>query len=614
MANLRIAELDFDAIKTNLKNYLKSQSEFTDYDFEGSSISILLDILAYNTHYNAYLANMLANEMFLDSAVKRESAVSIAKHLGYITRSVKGASAVVDITVNSPSGSPSSLTLPKFTSFSTIIDGSSYSFLNTEAKTINPENGVYTFNDVSITEGIAYSFRFTVVDPGPTEKYEIPNANLDTNTLSVTVQTSASDFTVETYTKVDNITDLDGYSKVFYLEENTKEKYEIYFGDGILGKKLNAGNIVIINYLVSSGTIGNVSSEIDQSFSYSGTINGGTVTVTTVSNSTGGANKESITEIKFNAPKAYSSLDRAVTLNDYETLIRQYYPYAESISVWGGEDNIPPKYGKVIISLKPYSGFTISDSVKEDIKNNLLKNKQVVGITPEFVDPNYIHVGLEVYVKYNSKLTTFSSSNLTLLIQQTIEDYFRLNLQKFDNDFYHGKILNDILDIDTAILSCNLVPKLQLRITPTLGQENSYILNYKLKFSNRILPNSLTSTVFYITNNAISTKCYLKDVAINSTDYDGVGVISLYNYDTDLKLLENIGSINYATGDLSIDSITPEGYYAGQSDLRITAKIQPGFYDILSNKEQVLLLDNSTQDTNNNRFKGLDISLSIKND
>jgi len=615
MANLRISELDFDAIKTNLKNYLKAQSEFTDYDFDGSSLSVLLDILSYNTHYNAYLANMLANEMFLDSAVKRESAVSLAKHLGYTPRSVKGASAVVDITVNGPSGSPTSLTLPKYSAFSSTINGQPYTFLNTEALTINPSGGVYTFDNVTLTEGIAYNYRYTVVDPGPAEKYEIPNDTVDTNTISVTVQNSASDLVTNTYTKVSNITELDSTSKVFFLEENTKGKYEIYFGDGILGKKLVAGNIVIINYLVSSGSLANTSSEIDQSFSFSGTIGGGTVTVTTVSNSTGGADKETITEIKFNAPKAYATLDRAVTIDDYVTLINQYYPYAESIAVWGGEDNVPPKYGKVIISLKPYSGFTISDSVKDDIKNNLLKNKQVVGITPEFVDPKYIYVGLVIDVKYNANMTTFASSELNILIQQAVEDYFRLNLQKFNNDFYHGKILNDILDVDTAILSCNLIPRIQLRLTPELGITNTYILDNKLLFSNRLLPNSLTSTIFFITNNAISIKCIIKDEPNTVVpDYNGSGTLSIFNYDTGARLINNIGTINYATGEVSIESLPIEGYFSGQTDLRISAEIQPGFYDILSNKDQILVLDDSTLDTNNNRLKGLDISLIVKND
>lgn len=615
MANLRIAELDFDDIKSNLKNYLKSQAEFTDYDFEGSTLSILLDVLAYNTHYNAYLANMLANEMFIDSAVKRQSVVSIAKLFGYLPRSIISASAFVDIIVNNPTGSPSSLTLPRYSQFSTTIDGASFTFVNTEPITINPLNGEYVFSNVKISEGSQLIYKFVVTEPGPDEKYEIPNINIDTNTLYVTVQESATNLNTTTYNKVSEIVSLNGESKVFFLEENTKGRYELYFGDGILGKKLTAGNIITIYYLVSNGASANFSSELDQTFVFSGQIGGGDVTVTTVSNSTGGASRESITELRFNAPKAYATLDRAVTVDDYKTLIQQYYPYAESVAVWGGEENIPPKYGKVIISLKPYSGYIIGDSVKNDIKVNLLKNKQIVGLTPEFIDPEYIYVGLDIEIKYNPKQTILSAVQIRNFTDNTVKEYFRTQLQKFDLDFYLVKLLNNIIDIDASIIGCSIVPRIQKRLSLTLNSLNVYLGDNKIKLNNRILPNSLYSSVFYFTTNTLVTRCIIKDVPDTVVpDNNGTGTLALYDYLSGTLISGNIGKVYYYNGEIEIRELRPEGYLTGQTFFRINASLQPGFYDVLSSRGQILILDESNEDTNSNVTKGIEYTIIARND
>jgi hypothetical protein len=615
MANLRIAELDFDAIKSNLKNYLKSQTEFSDYDFEGSTLAVLLDVLAYNTHYNAYLANMLANEMFIDSAVKRQSVVSIAKLFGYLPRSIIASSAYVDITVANPTGSPASLTLPRYSQFSTSIDGTSFTFVNTEPVTINPLNGDYVFSNVKISEGSQLVYKFVVVTPGPDEKYEIPNIDIDTNTLYVTVQESATNLTTTTYTKVSDIVSLNGTSNVYFIEENTKGRYEIYFGDGVLGKKLTAGNIVTVYYLVSTGSSANFSSELAQTFTFSGEIGGGDVSVATVSNSTGGASRESITELKFNAPKSYATLDRAVTTDDYKTLIQQYYPYAESVAVWGGEENIPPKYGKVIISLKPFSGFVISDAVKNDIKVNLLQGKQIVGLTPEFIDPEYTYIGFDIEVKYNPKLTTLSAVQIRNFTDNTVKEYFRTQLQKFDLDFYLVKLLNNIIDIDSSIFGCTIVPRIQRRLTPTLNSVNTYTGDNKIKLSNRILPNSLNSSVFYFTFNSLVARCIIKDVPDTTVpDNNGTGTLALFDYLSGTKLLSNIGKVYYYNGEIEITELTPEGYLSGQTDLKLNVNLQPGYYDVLSSKGQILVLDESNEDTNSNVTKGIEYTIIARND
>ena len=397
MTNLRIAELDFDQIKQNLKEFLQDQDEFTDYDFEGSGLSVLLDILAYNTHYNAYLANMLVNESFLDSAVKRNSAVSIAKHLGYTPASARGARAIIDVTVNSVPGTPTTLTLDRFTPFTTTINGVAYTFLNLNAVTATPTNSSYVFNNLTIVEGRFNQQSYVAVQPGPAEKFEITETNVDTSTLLVTVQNSSTDLTTRAFTLSEDITGVDDDSLVYFLQENPFGRYEVFFGDGVIGKKLDPGNIISIRYLVSSGVETNVSDLITQSFTTT-TIGGSSnVNITTESNSTSGSNKETITSIKFKAPLVNAAKNRAVTAEDYLALITSRFSEAESVSVWGGEENDPPIYGKVFISLKPFDGFNISQTTKDVIKNNILKDKKVLAIQPEFVDPEFFFVNLNIF-------------------------------------------------------------------------------------------------------------------------------------------------------------------------------------------------------------------------
>jgi hypothetical protein len=393
MSQLRIAELDFDQIKSNLKTFLTAQTSFTDYDFEGSNLSSLLDVLAYNTHYNAYLANMVLNEMFLDSAIKRSSAVSIAKHLGYTPTSARGAVADIDVVVTSPTGLPTSLTMDRYTQFTTVIDGTTYTFATTEDMTSLRSGLTYTFNDVSVVEGTIQNFNYIVSDNSTEIKYVLPSASIDTTTLQVSVQTSPSDLTSTVYTLATDITGLDGTSKIFFLEQNSQERYEINFGDGIIGKQLTKGNIVKLQFIVTSGAVANVSGTTVQSFSALSSIGGSTsVAVTVNSNSTGGADEETITSIKYNAPKVNATGNRLVTASDYEALLSARYPNFESISVWGGEDNDPPIYGKVIISIKPFNGLTVSDTTKNNIILDTLRSKKALAIQPEFVDPTFYFV------------------------------------------------------------------------------------------------------------------------------------------------------------------------------------------------------------------------------
>jgi hypothetical protein len=611
MSNLRISELDFDQIKTNLKTFLKAQSEFTDYDFEGSGLSTLLDILAYNTHYNAYLANMVVNEMFLDSAVKRSSAVSIAKHLGYTPVSSRGSVANLDIVVTSPTNLPAVLTMDRYTPFTSSVDGVSYTFLTTEAKTALRVGTIYTFSDVNVTEGTLLSYSYVVSDTTPNTKYEIPNSAVDTTTILVSVQTSSSDTTTTTYTLTTDITGLDDTSKVYFLEQNPQSNYQIYFGDGIIGKNLSAGNIITVQYIVATGSAVNVSSTVSQSFTAGTTIGGSSsIAITVNSNSTGGADAESITSIKFNAPRINASKNRAVTATDYEALILANYAGAESVSVWGGEDNDPPYYGRVIISLKPYSGFTISDATKESIANNILKSRQAIITTPVFVDPVYFFVGINADVIYNSSITTLSSEQIRSQVNDAITDYFSTSLQKFNKSYIHSSLINAVLSKNNSITSALLTVRLQRRLIPTLNTINVLSGDTSIKFRNAIKPGTIASSFFFITVNGVTTLIKITDLPDTTPSSDtGTGTLRIVNATTGVVISSNIGTVSYGTGIVSITSITPTGLPAGTTDIRITGSIQETSYNLTVSRNEILVQDDTTKNQTGGLIAGTNVTV-----
>lgn len=608
MANLRVAELDFDTIKQNLKEFLQAQSEFTDYDFEGSGLSVLLDVLAYNTHYNAYLGNMLANEMFLDSAVKRSSAVSLAKHLGYTPRSTTSAKAVVSVEVNNPTGSPTTLTIAKNTPFNINLDGAAFTFYNLEEITINRSDGTYIFPDVEIYEGQLLTQTFVVTNPGPSEKFVIPSNNVDTSTIRLTVQNSFTDATTSIYTLATDISGLTGESKVFFIEENPLEKYQIYFGDGTIGKKLSVGNIINIEYLVTSGSDANASNLISQSFTTT-TIGGSSdVLVTTITNPYGGGDKEDIDSIKFNAPLMNSAKNRAVTAEDYKSLISANFADAESIAVWGGEENIPPSFGKIYISLKPFEGTQISQQAKENLLVDVLAPKKVLAVTPEFVDPEYYYVGLLVDIIYDSRLTTKSSSLIKQNVNDIIQNYFQTYLQKFDKDFNKSLLIKNILDSDSSIVSVIIQIRLQKRYIVNFNSENSFISDNKVKFNNGVKPGSFFTTRFNVNLSNVETLTRIIDVPDTASPSDtGTGTLKLINTTTGQTVNSNIGSINYGTGDVTVLAFTPTSLPNTITDLRFNATIQESDHNLIVAKNEILILDDSTY----NGVGGLETGLTI---
>ena len=368
MANtkLDISELDFDAIKVNLKNFLSKQSEFSDYNFEGSGFAILLDLLAYNTHYLGFNANMLANEMYLDSADIRANIVSLAKMLGYTPTSAKAPVASLDIIVNGPVGT--TLVMDKGTTFTTSVDGTTYNYITNEEISTSPVDGVFKFSNVSVYEGTATQFRYTVDEQDPDQKFIIPSANADTSTLKVKVQTSLQDATSTTFTQVTGLTKLSDESAIYFLNETETGKFQVTFGDGVLGRKLQQGNIVILDYIVSNKSLSNGA----KTFTPAGTIGGfSDIQVTTKSVSQGGSEAETKESIRYNAPLQYTAQDRAVTTSDYEGKVLSIYPNAQSVSAWGGEDDETPVYGVVKIAIKAASGSTLTTQTKKDIVDRL---------------------------------------------------------------------------------------------------------------------------------------------------------------------------------------------------------------------------------------------------
>ena len=568
-----VSELDFDLIKANLKTFLKGQSEFTDYDFEGSALSVLLDILAYNTHYNAIYTNLAVNEMFLDSARKRNSVVSLSKMLGYLPQSATAPSATVDVTVTAVTGSPSSLTLPAYSAFFSSVDGVQYSFYSRDAITVVPISGVYTFNDVVITEGKPLNFTYTA---GAGVLYKIPNTNVDIDTLTVRVQETSGSAAYTSYTLAENIAEVGATTRAYFLKEIDDGLYEVYFGDGIVGYKPANGNIVSLDYFTTNKDAANGS----RVFTYNGASLNGSVTVNTVSIADGGADAESIDSIKFNAPKNYSAQNRAVTADDYKVILPQVFANVESVNVWGGEDNNPPIYGKVFICIKPISGETLTNATKDSIKKTVLKGKNVVSIIPEIVDPQYLYIKLDTTVYYNPLATNNNEETIKTLVRQAISDYNAADLKKFDGMFRFSKLSRLIDTAEDSILSNISTLTLIRSITPSIGTSTSYVIRIENPiYSENVPENSVLSEGFIVDGTAETV--YLDD--------DGVGNIRLFYYanaSTKKYVNTNQGTVDYANGIITVNDINIT--YANNNKLTFT--IKPQSNDVVSVRSQLVII------------------------
>ena len=602
---LTVTEFDFDEVKDNLKIFMRNQNEFKDYDFEGSGLSALLDVLAYNTHYLGFNANMLANEMFLDSSQLRSSVVSHAKTLGYTTRSATAANATVDIFLNT---SNPSATMPAGTVFTASVGDVSYQFVTTSDVISLLSGSTIAFSNVVIAEGSYVSSRYTVDTQNVEQRFLINDDRADTTTLTVKVQNSLSDSTLTTYTLATDIATLTSTSNVYFLQEVEDGKYEIYFGDGVIGSKLEDNNILIMDYVVTNKGAANGAVTFVSSAAID-TVN--SVNVRTVSPATGGAEPESIESIKYNAPLDFASQGRCVTTEDYKTYVRQLFANTQAVSVWGGEDgsfnNVTgvsdiAEYGKVFISVKTKSGLNLTETQKAQLVTGLAPYT-VASITPVIVDPSILNLILSVNFKFDSNATTNTEDALRSIVSSTITNFNNDYLKVFNSVFRHSQFTSLIDASDNSILNNITTVALSSRYIP----DTSGLFSFAVSFGNSLYhPHDghnassggiIASTGFYIQDN--TNEMFFDD--------DGVGNLRIFYLVSGARIYysKEAGTVDYTIGLVSVNPIyviaisNVDGNTS--SSIRITAS--PASVDIISSKNQIVEIDlinttiNGGQDT-----------------
>jgi len=526
-SRLQVTDLDFDTIKTNLRTFLQQQTEFQDYDFEGSGLSVLLDILAYNTHYNAYYLNMVANEAFLDTAILRDSVVSHAKTLGYTPRSFSAPKATITLTVETNSSNTGTLTIPKGFAFeSNLIDDVSYNFVTIESTTVTKSNTQFVFENLDIYEGffVTYVFSYTK-NSNPKSIFILPDTNIVTSTIFVTVTDNTGNTASEVYNQVTDILDVDASSRVFFLQEGKKGEYQIYFGNDVVGKALVDGATVTVNYLTTTGLAANKANGFVARTSLDNLSN---FTIVVDSVAGGGALRESVDEIKYSAAAQFSTQNRLVTIKDYESYIQQNYPNIDSLSVWGGEDNIPPVYGKVFLSLKPKEYYFISETEKQKIIDEIIKPKSIVAVQTEILDPEYLYLLLDTTVEYDPKKTTSSEDTLKQNIRTAILSYRDTFLNKFASKIVDSKLETSIDAVDlNAIIGSDLTIRVQKRFEPVLNQLQSYIINFNVPLHRGTITNKLLSTEFDVLDSSGIRRTVVFDEVPQS--FSGISSIEVTN-------------------------------------------------------------------------------------
>jgi hypothetical protein len=500
---LRVTELDFDQIKQNLKTYLKAQSEFTDYDFEGSGLNILLDILAYNTHYNAYYMNMVANESFLDTALLRDSVISHAKVLGYVPYSRKAPRATLNFTVATSSNTPATITIPKGFSFlSNEIDGISYNFVTLQETSVTKSNTDFSFLELPIYEGQLVTYNYTYdQSTNPKQIFSIPDSGVDTSTISLTIQSSSTNTAIETFSLATDSSNVTTTSPVFYLQENRGEKYDIYFGNNVIGKAITNGNIVSMSYLITNGSAANKANNFVATGTLTDSLGNSQTnfTINPVSESSGGAERESVDEIKFSAPLQFTTQNRLVTFKDYESYIKKNYPSVDSVSVWGGEDETPPTYGRVFVALKPKQNYYLSDTEKQRIIDEVIAPKAVVAVQTIIRDPEYLYLLISPTVTYDPKKTILTTDQLKTSIRNAILSYKTTYLDKFDSKFILSKVQDAVDSTDSnSIIGSKVSVRVQKRFKPVTSQSKPYFIYFNVPLRRGTISNKLSSTFFTV--------------------------------------------------------------------------------------------------------------------
>ena len=603
---LEVTEFDFDEVKENLKIFLRAQDEFTDYDFEGSGMNILLDVLAYNTHYLGFNANMLANEMFLDSASLRSSIVSHSKTLGYVPTSPRAAKAIIDVNLNT---NQTSITMPAGTVFNSTVDDVSYQFTTITDVTKSNTGGRIPFLNTDVYEGTYISTRYTVNSSNIDQRFLLTDNRADTSTLTVKVQTSSSDSTTTTYTEATDITQVSATSNVYFLQEVESGLFEVYFGDGIIGTELSDDNIIILTYVVSNKRKGNGAALFTNNAAIGGVTD---VSVATVGAASAGSERESLQSIKYNAPLSYASQGRCVTAEDYKVYTKRYFPNTKSVSVFGGESGSydsslgavsTPEYGKVFISIKSTTGNNLTPTEKTTLIGNLAPFT-VASITPVIVDPQTTRLILNVSFKFDSSKTTETESSLAAKVIIDLRSYNASTLTKFHSAFRHSIITGIIDDADSAISSNITNVTLSHNLSPTLNAATNYTIQLNNKFYN---PHSghasdgggiLSSTGFKVSGNTTNVQFFDDDGSGNIRRYYVVSGVRQYQDNT-------AGTITYSTGEIKINSIniTSIENVDGAASTIIRLTVIPDSLDIIAVRNQILEIDftnttvNGTVDT-----------------
>ena len=610
MALVNFTDLDFDQIKTSLKDYLKENSDFTDYDFEGSNLSNIVDVLAYNTYISSYNANMISNEVFIDSATLRENVVALARNIGYTPRSRTAAKAIISFFVDTTgfTTKPVTLTLRKgLVSTSASVFGSeSYSFCIPSDITVPVVDGIATFNNVTIYEGTFLTSNFTVSAeiPAPPSRYTLENENIDTSTLEVSIRDTESSTSSKKYVFSDTLLEVTSSSRVYFLQEIEDQRYEVIFGDGVFGEKLNALNYIEVSYIATKGEVANGIS----SFNFNGRlvdnnnnlVSTGLSLLSTISESVGGKEIESVESIKRYSPKIYSAYNRAVTAGDYEALIPKIYPETESVSAFGGEELSPPQYGKVFITIKPFYGPYVPDSIKNNL-NNILKKYSVAGIVTQIQDLKYLYVEAHINAYYNPNLAADAQSVKTL-ISNNINSYSDSSeMNKYGARFKYSKFQAVIDNSNDSITSNITNIEIRRDLKPLLNQNAEYELCY--------------GNSFYVKNNngynikssgfnifGVADPVYLTDIPNDNSKNSRYGKLLLFKLQArqdPIIISNNVGTIDYQKGEILIRPINITGTSKKVQNISIIEiSACPKSNDVIGLQDLYLQLDvtNSTID------------------
>ena len=593
----KFSDLDFDQIKTQIKDYLRSNSNFTDFDFEGSNFSVLIDTLAFNSYISAYNANMVSNEVFIDSATLRENVTSLARNIGYVPSSKKAAKATVSFFVDTSvlSTKPKTLTLRAgLVAVSDQFGGSNYTFCIPEDITVNVVSETAFFTDIEIYEGTFLSKEFTVDVSDIDQRFIVPNANVDTSTLVVKVKDFDFALTAVTYSLVDTIIDITSSSTIYLLQEVADEKYELLFGDGVFGKRLENNNVVTATYVITNGADAN---GVD-SFTFSGrlvdnesrVVTTGVSPISVTNASTGGGAIESVDSVRNYAPKNYAAQNRAVTPTDYETIIKKVFPETESSVVYGGEEVDPPQYGRVFLGIKPKNGNYLSNFIKSDIELKL-KKYSVAGIVPKVIDLKYIYIEINSYVYFNANKIDGANS-VKSTVTETLETYAKsIELNKFGARLKYSKLLKQIDDTNSAITSNITTVVMRRDLRPALNQFADYELCYGNEFHVRSQGSNIKSTGFFI--DGYSGEVFLTDVP--NADLK-TGVLQLITKKSPTQVgrvvRPNMGTVDYVKGEIVMDAIRIINTLVESADTPII-EIQavPESNDVIGKQDLYLQLD-----------------------